>query len=290
MAAVIRGVAYLVFSLLAFLNAMLALFLALGTFKSRYPGSQMAMEGKLTLFDGCIRLTDCDDKECYERNMCANFNSVECSSERATYMAAQAFAILTVLSIVPGIVMGALDALGKLPEALCFSQRGLLIAKAAGTVLLDVVLFILVLNLLYSPDYCKRLELERIDGFSVGAVVYLVASTLVFTVFACLAAIFVKPDAEKQGASGARRARQESDADQPPGGPSTGAGSRSAEHRPPPPTIARRRPASTTNTRGHPSVAEATDHEMRSVHSPVSGMPTSAGTFGTFESNVHTDG
>uniref|UniRef100_A0A7S1W5K0 Uncharacterized protein n=1 Tax=Neobodo designis TaxID=312471 RepID=A0A7S1W5K0_NEODS len=282
MAAVVRGVGYLATSLLAFLNAILVLFVRLGTFDSAIPHSAMRISGWITIFDGCVRLTDCDESECYDREMCAAFGSVDCPSESRTYAATQAIGIVFVVWLVPSVVMGALDALGKLPSVLCWSQRGLLITKAATNVVFCIVLLILVMNLLYSPDYCKRLELERIEGFKIGAVVYLVGATLIFNVGACLIAVCVPPDREPT----------ESGSPKTPAVVAPPAASAAPPRTSTNATLRRRRVAAgadgasatdAVEMRAAPSNNHATG--PAAVHSPVSGMPahSGGGTFGTFD-------
>jgi hypothetical protein len=196
---VVRGVAYLVIALIAFLTSILTLFVSLGEFHQppdALTKNSASLKGIISIWEACVLLTDCSTEggECLVRDMCTRASSLPCHEESSTYIATQAVALFTVVSMVPTIIMGALDALGKMPTLLCLSQKGLMVAKCCGSALLSAVLFILVLNLLYAPRYCERLKLVAIPGFTVGGVAYLVGATFILNVLGCLIAIFVPPD------------------------------------------------------------------------------------------------
>ena len=160
----LRGAAYATLALVAFVLILLTFILPITLFSATV-GNSVQLGGELNLWSSCSSFEDCTELPCLRRDICIKSEDYLCHNQARAQVAAQAIGVLTLLSIVPSIVFGALDALNKLPSVGCLRSRGLLVVKGLGSTAINVVYGALLYHLIFS-EHC---EIEVCNTISCAA-------------------------------------------------------------------------------------------------------------------------
>ena len=170
-----RGVSYLAASLISFVAMLNVLFIPLATietndiFSGAWNGTYVGMHADLGLWDGCASLSECAEEPCFQFDWCDSmWEMTSCENTKHLWRASQAMAVIGVIGLVPSVILGGLDVLGKLGDLFCLSSRGILVLKAVLSVAVLGTFCALSLALFFDDGCVRQERFSDLPGFEVA--------------------------------------------------------------------------------------------------------------------------